>query len=74
MLDTSQPKQVWAGPLAGGDVVVLLLNTGNTTATIAAEWDDVGLYGYASAMATDLWSGEVVGKMAGKISHQSGHP
>lgn len=53
VVDVSQPLQVWAGPLADGHVVVLLLNTGNTTKTITATFEDVGLQNSACVHATD---------------------
>jgi hypothetical protein len=56
-----QPLQVWAGPLAGGDVVVLLLNIGNETKSITAEWADIGLKHGVRVNAKDLWTGKVVG-------------
>ena len=52
------PLQVWAGPLAGGDVVALLLNIGPRTATITASWHDIGLQRRAMMTATDLWTGQ----------------
>ena len=74
-VDTSQPLQVWAGPLAGGDVAVLLLNIGNGTKKITASWDDIGLKSGVSAMATDLWTGEnltAVGSISASVaSHDS---
>jgi hypothetical protein len=59
-IDSSMPLQVWAGPLSGGDVVVLLLNTGNGTKQITASWEDIGLKSGANATATDLWTGHDV--------------
>ena len=56
-INGSQPHQVWAGPLSGGDVAVLLLNTGDAAANITAWWADVGLPSGASAKATDLFTG-----------------
>lgn len=35
--------EVWAGPLMDGAVAVVLFNRGDTTATITAEWTDIGL-------------------------------
>ena len=51
------PLQVWAGPLAGGDVVALLLNIGPSTAAITASWHDIGLQSGTAMTATDLWTG-----------------
>ena len=56
-LDTSMPLQVWAGPLSGGDVAVLMLNTGNFSKSITAKWADIGLRAGLSAKAVDLWTG-----------------
>ena len=74
-VDISQPLQVWAGPLAGGDVAVLLLNIGSGTKKITASWDDIGLKSGVSAMATDLWTGEnltAVGSISASVaSHAS---
>ena len=55
------PLQVWAGPLSGGDTVVLLLNTGNDTETITASWADVGVKSGLSMKAIDLWTGRAAG-------------
>jgi len=60
-VDTSLPLQVWAGPLSGGDTVVVLLNTGNGTSTITAHWADIGLKKGASMKAVDLWTGKSKG-------------
>ena len=64
-----RPLQVWAGPLADGDVVVLLLNIGNGTATITASWADIGLESGSHVNATDLWTGDAVAvPVVGSIS------
>jgi hypothetical protein len=76
-VDSSMPLQVWAGPLFGGEVVVLLLNIGNGTKTITASWADIGLKSGLSAKATDLWTGKamaapVVGSFNASVaSHDS---
>ena len=55
----SRPLQVWAGPLVGGDVAVLLLNSGDTNATtIVASWAELGLANGATVTATNLWTGK----------------
>jgi alpha-galactosidase len=56
-VNSSQPHQVWAGPLSGGDVALLLLNTGDAAANITAWWADIGLERGAFARATDLFTG-----------------
>lgn len=74
-VDSSQPLQVWAGPLSGGDVVVVLLNAGNGTQKITASLDDIGLTGVGSATATDLWTGKPLGApVVGNVSaHVASH-
>ena len=67
-VDSSMPLQVWAGPLAGGDFVVLLLNTGNGTQEITAHWADIGLKGGVAAKAIDVWTGKDLGTKTGTIS------
>ena len=60
-VDTKMPRQIWAGPLAGGDVVVLLLNTGdNATVPMTIDFADVGLGGKKGLVVewTDLWTGK----------------
>jgi hypothetical protein len=55
-VDDTLPLQVWAGPLVGGDIVVVLLNAGNVTANITATWADVGLPHGVAATVTDLFA------------------
>ena len=61
-VDTKMPRQIWAGPLAGGDVVVVLLNTDdNATMPMTIDFGDVGLAGKTKGLVvkwTDLWTGE----------------
>eukprot|EP00041_Stephanoeca_diplocostata_P008679 m.128482 g.128482 ORF g.128482 m.128482 type:complete len:489 (+) comp17429_c0_seq15:1291-2757(+) len=60
-INVSAPLQVWAGPLSGGDVVVLLLNTGSSNNTITAHWSDIGIAAGVVARAMDLWTGADLG-------------
>jgi len=73
-VNISLPLQVWAGPLAGGDVVVVLFNAGgNANSTITAQWADVGLKTGAVVTATDLWTGKTLaGKKTGSIAADVG--
>ncbi|KAH9290097.1 hypothetical protein KI387_034214, partial [Taxus chinensis] len=48
--------EVWAGPLSNKRVIVLLLNRSNSTATITAKWEDIGLSTKAVVQARDLWA------------------
>ena len=66
-------SQVWAGPVSGGEVVVLLLNIGNGTQTITAGWADIGLPTGLRVEATDLWTGKataapVVGSISASVA------
>ena len=72
-VNVSLPLQVWAGPLAGGDVVVVLFNAGAATSAITARWADVGLDAGAVVTATDLWTGtKVAGEKTGSIAADVG--
>ena len=45
-------RDVWASPLADGSFAVLLLNRGNVTTTITANWNDFGLDPSQEALET----------------------
>eukprot|EP00521_Asterionellopsis_glacialis_P013705 CAMPEP_0195298538 /NCGR_PEP_ID=MMETSP0707-20130614/23697_1 /TAXON_ID=33640 /ORGANISM="Asterionellopsis glacialis, Strain CCMP134" /LENGTH=180 /DNA_ID=CAMNT_0040360685 /DNA_START=51 /DNA_END=593 /DNA_ORIENTATION=- len=70
LVDTTLPLQVWSGPLYGGDVVVLLLNTGNISSDVKATWEDIGLEESISVRVINLLTGSFVGTMKGKIEAQ----
>jgi alpha-galactosidase len=53
--DTGAGQQVWAKRLSGsGNVAVVLLNRGSSTANITVNWSAIGLSG--SASVRDLWA------------------
>ena len=59
---------VWAGPLAGGDLVALLFNQGNPgtkAKDVALRWEDLGLAPGARARVRDLWARRDLGEFAG---------
>ena len=58
-------SEVWAGPLEGGMYAVVLLNRGNSTASITVNLKDFGLNG---AVVRDLWSQKDLGIMNGGIT------
>ena len=67
-VNESKPLQVWAGPLAGGDFAVVLLNTGDTAARITASFADIGVHsGVDGGSATDLFTGADV-EVKGAVS------
>ncbi|XP_056164424.1 alpha-galactosidase-like isoform X2 [Syzygium oleosum] len=47
--------EVWAGPLTGYRVAVVLWNRGASPANITASWTDIGLNSAAIVDARDLW-------------------
>ncbi|KAI6793790.1 putative alpha-galactosidase [Hortaea werneckii] len=49
----SNDHDLYAGPLAGGDVAVLMVDSSNASNTLALEFSKLGI---ESADATDLWS------------------
>ena len=49
--------EVFAGPLAGGDHVVLFLNrNASVPTTVSVYWNDLGIAGGTKMKARDLWS------------------
>lgn len=64
-VNDSQPLQIWAGPLAGGDMVVVLLNIGDDDSAITAEWADIGWEGSETATAVNLFEGGSVSVTGG---------
>ncbi|CAI0431360.1 unnamed protein product [Linum tenue] len=53
-------QQVWAGPLSGNSLSVVLWNRCMQAATITAEWNVIGLEAGTSVSVRDLWQHEVV--------------
>lgn len=47
--------QVWAGPLHGKKVAVVLWNRSSSNATVTATWSDIGLKPGTIVDARDLW-------------------
>ena len=47
--------QIWAGPLSGYRVAVILLNRGPWNVSITANWDDIGIPPKSAVQARDLW-------------------
>ena len=61
-------EQVWAGPLSGGSVAVILLNLDNSnTSTITTDFKTVGHLSH-QASARDLWLHKDARVMSGKVS------
>jgi len=64
----STQLEVWAGPLAGGDVGVILFNRSPAAAKITANWADVGLGSSTAANVRDLWTHMDLGSFTGSYS------
>ncbi|XP_020570594.1 alpha-galactosidase-like [Phalaenopsis equestris] len=47
--------EVWAGPLSGGKVAVVLWNRGSSQTSITVNWADIGLNSSTIVDARDLW-------------------
>ncbi|CAK9325725.1 unnamed protein product [Citrullus colocynthis] len=47
--------EVWAGPLSGYRVAVVLLNRGPWRNAITAQWDDIGIPPNSNVQARDVW-------------------
>ena len=41
-MKTMDTNEIWAGPLANGDIAAILLNRGDNKSTITAKWSDIG--------------------------------
>jgi len=66
---TSEPLEVWAGPLANGDIAVILLNQVSTTEErMTATWTDIGLSSTRSASVRDIWQHKDMGNFTGSYS------
>ncbi|EPS61200.1 glycosyl hydrolase family-like protein, partial [Genlisea aurea] len=52
--------QVWAGPISGQRLAVLLWNRSAKTATITVQWSHLGLESSAAVSIRDLWKHEYV--------------
>lgn len=52
--------EVWAGPLSGYRVALLLVNRRPLRNPITAFWDDIGLPPHTSAIARDLWEHKIL--------------
>lgn len=48
--------EIWAGPLSDAAVAVVLLNRGETSASITVHWAEVGLPPEDLAIVRDLWT------------------
>ena len=61
-------RDVWASPLSDGSFAVLLLNRGNTTTNITANWNDFGLDLSQEASVRDLWAHKDLGTVKGNVT------
>lgn len=59
---------VWAGPISGGTIAVVLLNRGNVTSDITVNWADIGLPVNAKSTVRDLWQHKTLGQFAGNFT------
>lgn len=66
--NSSSGQDVWAGPLANGDVAVVLLNRAETDANITAQWSDIGLKAGTNAAVRDLWMKASMGTYTDSIT------
>jgi hypothetical protein len=61
--------EVWAGPLAGGDLVVALFNRNAPgPANITVQWADLGLQPAASMQVRDVWAHQDLGAFSGSFT------
>ncbi|XXG60455.1 hypothetical protein AAC387_Pa04g2362 [Persea americana] len=60
--------EVWAGPISGKRVAVVLWNRGSSQASITANWSDVGLPSNAIVTVRDLWVHSTVKSVRGQLT------
>jgi len=61
-------QEVWVRHLSGNTIAVALFNRGNDTASITANWAEVGLKAGVSADVRDLWARSDLGTFTGSYS------
>jgi alpha-galactosidase len=62
--------EVWSKQLADGGRAVILLNRGAATASISADWADIGYPPTVKATVRDLWAKKDMGKFAANYTAQ----
>jgi alpha-galactosidase len=67
-LDIAGNLEVWAGPLSGGTYVAILFNRSTASASITANWSDIGLNPSTKAVVRDLWQRKDLGTFSGSFS------
>lgn len=65
---TDGDLEVWAGPLGGNRVAVVLWNRGSSTTEITAYWSDIGLNPSTVVNARDLWAHQTQDSVKGQLS------
>ncbi|GJN40085.1 hypothetical protein PR202_gb29253 [Eleusine coracana subsp. coracana] len=60
-------QEVWAGPLSGGRVALVLWNRGSSEASITASWDSIGFDSSIVVDAHDLWTDEIISSVQGEL-------
>jgi len=60
--------EVWAGPLKGGSVAVVLFNRSGSSSQITAAWADIGLKNGVLAQVRDLWAHKDLGNFSNNFS------
>eukprot|EP01017_Pseudomicrothorax_dubius_P049350 TRINITY_DN9163_c0_g2_i1.p1 TRINITY_DN9163_c0_g2~~TRINITY_DN9163_c0_g2_i1.p1 ORF type:complete len:394 (+),score=79.03 TRINITY_DN9163_c0_g2_i1:67-1248(+) len=64
--------EVWAGPLTGNDVAVILFNRGRSSATMTADFKQVGFTDSDCAKVRDLYAGANLGSFTKSYATQVG--
>ncbi|XP_057427995.1 alpha-galactosidase-like isoform X2 [Lotus japonicus] len=60
--------KIWAGPLSGNQIALVLWNRSSSHATVAASWSDIGLEPETIVDARDLWEHSTQTSLSGEIS------
>ena len=62
--------EIFAKPLANGDVGVCVLNRAGTLQSVAVAWDQIGLSGGAACRVRDLWKHQNLGPFTDQIKRK----
>ncbi|OAY72720.1 Alpha-galactosidase [Ananas comosus] len=67
-VQSSGGLEVWAGPLSGGSVAVVLWNRSGSQASITANWSNIGLKSSTVVAARDLWAHTSMSSVQGQLT------
>ncbi|KAJ4709972.1 Alpha-galactosidase [Melia azedarach] len=61
-------QEIWAAPLSGYRVAILLVNRGPVRYAVTAQWDDIGIPQNSTVVARDLWAHKTLPPLVGNLT------